>query len=90
VLYTATTGSTISNITICNTSAADAVFSLGISKGGGVLANGDYLYKGTTVPANDSITRVAGDVLENTDELRVSDAEAANTFSYSVSLVEVT
>lgn len=82
VLYTVpdSKGAVISSMVVCNRSAAAKTFRLAVSYGGAVLANKDYLYYDTSVPANDSLSIVIGLTLSNADVIRTYASTADLTF----------
>jgi hypothetical protein len=85
VLYTcpALTKTVISNITVTNRGGVVTSFRVGISIGGGALANEDYLYFDVTIPRNDAFLRSSGDCLNAGDEVRVYAGNGNLTFSLS-------
>jgi hypothetical protein len=85
VLYTcpALTKTVISNITVTNRGGTSTSFRIGISIGGGALANEDYLYFDVTIPRNDTFLRSSGDCLNAGDEVRVFAGNGNLTFSLS-------
>lgn len=83
VLYAcpASTGALTSTIAVCNTSASDATFRIGVSTTTSFQAAG-YLVYGATVPANDSVFLTLAATLDPTAAyLLCSASSSAVSFS---------
>lgn len=82
-LYTvpASTSTVVSTITVCNRGGSSGSFRLGVSQGGGALANEDYLYYGVTVPATDTFAATVGITMTATDKILVYASSADFSFA---------
>lgn len=82
VLYTvpASTNSVVSTITVCNRGGTSATFRVGVSVGGGALANEDYVYYDVPIGASDTFAATLGICLAATDEVRIFASTANLTF----------
>ncbi len=84
VVYTSPTagaGSVLSTIVACNRGGADIKVRIGISPGGGVLGNSEYIVFDHTVDANDALDLTLGITLAADDEVRVETDIATASFS---------
>lgn len=70
----AATTAIISTIVVCNSSASDITYRIGVDPDGASpdLANGEFIVYDNTIGANDTITLSLGMTLEATEYLRVS------------------
>jgi hypothetical protein len=76
----------ISSLVICNTSASNVLFRIGMDTVAGtpLVANGEFIAYDATVAANDTITMDIGLTVGNTLFLRCSAASTAVNFIASV------
>lgn len=83
-LYTvpAATTAIISTIVVCNSSASDVTYRIGIDPDGTTpdLAAGEFIVYDNTIGANDTITLSLGMTLEATEYLRISSSTTALNF----------
>lgn len=77
----AATQTVISTVTVCNQSSANASYSLSIGRAGAADAVTQYIVRGATVPASDSIILTLGLTLGNTDVLRANTSNASVSFN---------
>ena len=82
VLYTvpASTAAESTGFGVANRGASELTFRMGISVGGGVLANVDYVFYDVKVPAGDAFADSRAYTLAATDEVRVRASTADATF----------
>jgi hypothetical protein len=83
VLYTvpAAHSAIASSIVACNRGANPVAIRVGVSVGGGAMADADYLYYELSIPSHDTFAAVLGLTLAAADEVRVYAATADMTFS---------
>jgi hypothetical protein len=65
------TNSTVSSITVCNTSATPTFFRVSVAPAGAADALVQYLFYDVTIPGNDTFVATVGLTLEATDVIRV-------------------
>lgn len=84
-IYTcpAATATVVSTITICNTSATAATFTIGISTASATFQAGGYLVYQGSIAGNDTIGLTFGATLDATNCFLVASSSAA-TVSFSV------
>lgn len=89
LLYTvpASTGTTISSITVCNTSATATSFRISVAAAGAALATNQYVYYDQLIDGNSTYTATIGVTLAATDVVRVYATLA--TLSFNAFGVEV-
>lgn len=82
-LYTvpALTNTTVSSITVCNTSATPTTFRISVAVGGAADAVSQYLFYDVTIAGNDSFVATVGLTLAATDVIRVYATLATLSFS---------
>ena len=83
----AATTAVISSITICNTSASNVLYRIGITSGSAgtpAVASGQFIAYDATVAANDTISISIGIALGNSEYLRCSAASTAINFIANV------
>jgi hypothetical protein len=90
-LYTTTSPKTavISTIVVCNTSASNVLFRIGLmgSAGTPAVASGQFIAYDATVAANDTLTLTIGLSMSATQFLRVSAGSTAVNFTAAVAEV---
>ena len=81
-LYTvpALTSTTVSSISVCNTSATPTTFRVSVAPAGAGDALSQYLFYDVTIAGNDSFVATMGITLSTTDIIRVYATLATLTF----------
>lgn len=77
------TSTVVSTITICNTSATAATYTIGISTASGTFQASGYLVYQATIAGNDTVGLTFGTTLDSTNCFLVA-SSSANTVSFSV------
>jgi len=82
-LYTVpgATNTTVSSLTVCNTSATPTTFRISVAPAGAGDALSQYLFYDVTIAGNDSFVATVGLTLEATDIIRVYATLATLSFS---------
>jgi len=89
-LYTvaAATETIVSSVVVCNRSATATTFRVSVAPDGAALADSQYLYYDTDIPAYDTFVATLGLTLDATDKVRVYATLA--TVSFSLFGMEIT
>lgn len=76
-LFTATTETIVSSLTVCNTNSTAVTFRIRVAPAGAADATSQALYHEVDLPAEDTFIATVGLTLANTDVIRVQ-ASATN------------
>jgi len=69
-LVTATTGTIVSSLIVCNRGATVTTFRISHSVAGGATATKDYIYYDVSIAANETFIATVGITMANTDKIR--------------------
>jgi hypothetical protein len=89
-LYTSTgTQAIVSTITVCNTSASNVLYRIGLmgTAGTPAVASGQFMAYDATIAGNDTVTIGLGQSMDSGEFIRVSAASTAINFTASVAEV---
>ena len=79
-LYTATTDTVCSSISVCNRSSTAATFRIAIRALGATITDSHYLYYDISIPGNDTFVSTIGNTLLATDVVTVYASTGNLTF----------